>query len=331
MKRTFVTIWNSFWLVYLTFFALPFPMIIYYGTQDGSEETHFLEKSPVTALIMLGISVALWCLLFTGYFKNWIGSVFREKRNIEQIKADGVLRKAEILSAEKTAKPYAGIDSYALKLSFKNLADTTVLVNTTVHDAKPYERRFEKGKRVDLLLDQSMKRSPYFIFANAEVRLKIPVLLLKILGWAIFLALVIWYYGYAYADESRGAGWRFLSFGHPLIVCPLILFCYRILARLLKRYIGRVNELILIKFKGRRTSAKLINASQTGVYINEQPQIRFELEYHDNKRQLHRTSLKKTIGLLQLDLTKQEQLDIFYLPEDPSRIALAYDLDELND
>lgn len=326
MNRTFVTIWNSFWLVYLTFFAIPFPMIIYYATQDGSEETHLLEKSPVTALIMLGISVVLWCLLFSGYFKNWIGSVLREKRNIEQIKADGVLRNAEILSVEKTSKPGAGIDSYALKLSFKNLADTTVQVNTTVNDTKPYERRFEKGKRVELLLDQSMKRSPYFIFANAEVRIKIPVLLLKMLGWAIFLALVIWYYGYAYADESRGAGWRFLSFGHPLIVCPLILFCYRILARLLKRYLGRVDELVLIKFKGRRTSARLINASQTGMYMNAQPQIRFELEYSDYKGQLHRKSLKKVIGLFHLDLIRQEQLDIFYLPEDPSRVALAYDL-----
>ena len=331
MNRTFVSIWNVFWLIYVVFFAIPFPMIIYYSTQDGTESAALISRSPVTALIILGIAVLLWGILFIGYFKNWIVSVFIEKRNIEQIKSEGVLRQAEILASERLATKGAGIDSHALTLSFKNLADTTVVVNTTVNDAKPYERRFEKGKRVELLLDPVMKRKPYFIFASTEVRLNIPVLLLKILGWATFLGLVTGYCVYAYQDESHGAGWRFMSFGHPLFVCAVILFVCRILARLFKRYVSRVSELTLIKFKGRSASAKLMKASQTGVYINEQPQIKFELEYADSRGHLHRTSLKKTIGILQLDLTKQDQLAIFYLPEDPKRIAFADDLDELND
>ncbi|MBE9602329.1 hypothetical protein [Pedobacter sp. MC2016-24] len=331
MNRTLISIWNIFWLIYLIFFAIPFPMIIYYSAHDGTESAALISGSPVTALIVLGISVFLWGLLFIGYFKNWIVSVLIEKRNIEQIKSGGVRRQAEILASESIAAKGTGIDSYALKLSFKNLADTTIVVKTTVNDARPYERRFEKGKRVELLLDPDMKRKPYFIFASTEVSLNIPVLLLKILGWATFLGLVTGYYVYAYQDESHGAGWRFISFGHPLFVCAVILFIYRILARLLKRYVSKVSELTLIKFKGRRASAKLMNASQTGVYINEQPQIKFELEYADGRGHLHRTSLKKTIGILQLDLTRQEQLAIFYLPEDPKRIAFADDLDELND
>ena len=75
--------------------------------------------------------------------------------------------------------------------------------------------------------------------------------------------------------------------------------------------------------------AKLVKASQTGTYINEQPMIRFDVEYTDNRHHVHRGSLKKVIGLLELDITKQEQIEIFYLPENPSQIAFASDLNNI--
>lgn len=326
----FLIIWNSFWLLFMLFFAIPFPMLIYYATQAEVPVSSSMDKDPITALIVLGISVVLWGLLIIGYFKNWILSVFIAKRNIEYIKGNGAIRQAEILSSEKISKPGSKREVYELTLSFKNLADSTIVEKTTLNDAKPYERRFEKGKRLEIIIDKSMKRKPYFVISTTEAHINVPILLLKVAGWIIFLALVLGYYVYAYQDESMGAGWRFLSFGHPLIVCPMILFLYRCIARLIKRYVSSISEKIFIKFKGVKTNARLMKVSQTGVYINEQPQIKFELEFTDQRNQVHRASLKRTIGLLQLDMTKQEQADIFYLPEDPKRIALAIDLDELN-
>ena len=38
--------------------------------------------------------------------------------------------------------------------------------------------------------------------------------------------------------------------------------------------------------------------------------MRFELEYTDNKHHVHRKSLKKIVGLLELDITKKEQIEI---------------------
>ncbi|MNY72247.1 hypothetical protein D3C86_2107560 [compost metagenome] len=58
--------------------------------------------------------------------------------------------------------------------------------------------------------------------------------------------------------------------------------------------------------------------------------IRFELEYTDEQRQVHRKSLKKIVDLLDLASTKQERVDIFYLRDDPGRIAFASDLDEIS-
>lgn len=74
----------------------------------------------------------------------------------------------------------------------------------------------------------------------------------------------------------------------------------------------------------------MISANQTGTYINEQPMIRFELEYTDAMQQVRRASLKKIVNLLDLSVTKQETVDIFYLKDQPERIAFASDLNEIN-
>jgi hypothetical protein len=330
MKRIFSVILGSFWLVFMLFFAIPFPMIIYYAAQSDMEVTPLLDKNPVTALIILAISVIMWGLLLAGYFYRYIIFVFVARRNMEKLKADGVRRQAEILSSEKISTTAGKLDTWDMKLSFKNLADTTITENMQVNDARPYERRFEKGKKVDILIDKNMKRVPYMMFATTEASVKIGIVALRILGWLSIVATVAAYYIYAYSTENEGAGWRFLSFGHPLIVCPAILFFYRFLSWLIITYAEKTSEKIFIKFKGTRATARLIKASQTGTYINEQPQIKFELEYNDEQGRLQKISTNKVIDLLNLDITKQSHLDIFYLREDPSRIAFAHDLDDLD-
>jgi hypothetical protein len=57
--------------------------------------------------------------------------------------------------------------------------------------------------------------------------------------------------------------------------------------------------------------------------------MRFELEYTDHKHHVHRNILKKIVGLLDLDSTKQEYIEIFYLPENPNQIAFANDLNNI--
>lgn len=66
------------------------------------------------------------------------------------------------------------------------------------------------------------------------------------------------------------------------------------------------------------------------MFINEQPQIRFELEYVDHRQLTHRKIYKKVVDLLDLDMVKKESVDIFYLKEDPERIAFTSDLAELS-
>lgn len=320
-----------FWGLYMFFFAVPFPMILYYSINSEFDTSTLTDKNPWLALGILAVSIVLWLILLTGYFWKWIWRVFIAKRNVEQLKAEGEPREAKILTAVKLSKPGAAYDTYELGLAFKNLVGTNIVQKMGINDAKPHERRFEVGKKVNLLIDREMKRIPYFIFATSEASIKIPRLILIFLGWLALVAVVIAYYVYAYQTESQGMGWRFIGFGHPLLICPAVLLSYRFfLGFLLGKLAGTTDDAALIKFKGIRTAAKLLAAGQTGTYINEQPMIRFELEYTDDQHRVYRKSLKKIVNLLDLPVTKQEYIEIFYLKEDPERIAFASDLDEIS-
>lgn len=320
----------GFWAVYMLFFAIPFPMIIYYAVNSEFDINTLKDKNPWLALSIVLISVILWLFVLVVYFRKWILQIFITKRNLEHIKSSGVGREAKIVSAIKISKPTAKEETYELELSFMNLANSEITHKTTITDSKPHERRFEVGKRISLLLDRDMKEPPYFIIATTKASINTTSLFFRILVWLALIVAVIWYYFYSYQTESYGWGWRFMSFGHPLVICALVLLFYRYFLKYVLRKLTGINkDSIFIKFKGIKTWAKLVKASQTGVYINEQPMIRFDLEYIDNRHHPHKNSLKKVVRLLELDLTKQQHVEIFYLEENPKQIAFASDLNNM--
>ncbi|MBS7232218.1 hypothetical protein KHA90_14420 [Flavobacterium psychroterrae] len=328
MKKYFAI---AFGALYMLFFAIPFPMIIYYSVNSEFDVNTLRDTDPWLALSIVGISIILWLIVLLGYFYKWILHIFISKKHIESLKSKGIAREAKILHVVKKSKPDAKFTTYELELLFKNLADTEITHKTVITDGKPQQRRFEVGKKISLILDRDSKKEPHFIIATTEVGINIIRILLIFLGWLVFVGLVLGYYVYAYQTESYGMGWRFMSFGHPLIVCPAVLLFFRYLLKFIfSKLTGLNGDAGLIKFKGMKTWAKLIKVSQTGTYINDQPEIRFELEYSDNKHHVHRNSLKKVIRLLDLDITKQERIEIFYLPENPNQIAFASDLNTIN-
>lgn len=318
----------TFWALYMLFFAIPFPMFMYYAINSEFDVNTLKDKNPYVALGYVVLSLILWMILLTGYFRKWIVQIFITRSTLEKIKTTGVQREAKIINAVKISKPKSKYSTYELELCFKNLSDTEITHKTTITDVKPHERRFETGKKITLLLNRNMSRVPHFIIAAAATAtVNLRSLIVRILGWIILTAVVIAYYVFSYRYESYGMGWRFMCIAHPLIICPLMLLFYRYLVQFIFRKLTGLNEnAAAIKFKGIKTGAKLIKVSQTGTYINEQPMMLFELEYTDHKHQVHKRSLKKIIGLLELDITKKEHIDIFYLPENPAQIAFANDL-----
>lgn len=320
---------SIFWIIYMLFFAIPFPMFIYYSTRDDSLP-NVITDNPWYSLSILAISVLFWAILLIGYFKKWAIRNFSIKRNIEKLKTTGEPREARILESTKIHKTDAAYDTYELTLQFKNLSGSLIMQKTIVNDARPYERRYEAGKTIGILLDKEVKNVPYFIVASTVVSIKKMTIFLTSLAWLTFVSLVVWYYIYSYNLESMGMGWRFMGIGHPLLTCAFMLLLYRAFgAFIAKKFIGKPDQLFLIKFKGTQTTARLLKVSQTGTYINEQPMVDFELEFTDQFNRKHRGNIKKIVDLLDLDSVKQPSFSIFYLNENPQKIAFESDLNEL--
>jgi hypothetical protein len=307
-----------FGIVYALFFAIPFPMILYYNIKADTV-TNLEETDPTFAFCLAVLAGILWMVLLTGYYRKWVLQIFTRKRNLLRIQETGVSREASILSVTNIAASV-----YELSLSFKNLVNTEIVHKMTVNVS-----RFEAGKRVGIIIDKTLKEEPYLILSGTEATVKPTVVALANLLWFTLLGLITVYFMYSYEWESEGMGWRFMSFGHPLIVCPLVLLFYRGLITLIHKNVsGQSGNTALIKFGGIETQARVMKVTQTGRYFNEQPEMDFELEYTDHRSVTHRQSLKKVIGLLTLDMTKQEMISIFYLKEDPAKIVFTGDLRE---
>jgi len=322
--------WMIFWVLYALFFAVPFPMIMYYSINNEQDLRSLQDNSPWLALTLVALSVVLWLIVLTGFLRKWVFKVLSAKSNIEKLKKEGIVREAKIISSARLSKPGGGYDTYELQLSFKNLSGTEIKQRAKVNDIKPYERRFEVGKTVELKIDKDLKHIPYFVFSSSEVQIKKASVVLSVLGWLVVVVLVAGYYVFSYQHESYGMGWRFMSIGHPLLVCPAVFLFYRGLSALILNFSMEFRKAIRLKFKGKRATANIISVRQTGVFINEQPRVEFNLEYTDDQGRFHKPSLKKVINLLELDITKQKYIDIFYLDEAPDQVAIASDLDEIN-
>lgn len=323
MKKSF----SIFWILYMLFFAIPFPMILYYSI-NYSEEVYSTDRlsSPVFSLILLGISIVLWAILLLRYFRKWVLATFRLKDDLNNIQKRGLLKEATVVSAVKTGSIVDHNTEYDVVFSFENLAGTPIQEQMTLVDTKPGLHRYVAGNKLKIRIDQELKTFPYVTLDGAAINYNTKKIVLAILAWLLFSAFVVGYYIFSYNFENSGTGWRFLQFWHPLVLCPIILLSYGFLLALIFNRLGgnpkNVNEL---KYRGIQTDAKLIRATQTGMLINDQPQVKFEFEFQDLQGKTQHASLKKVISLLKVHLTQQPSIPIFYLKENPQIIAFADD------
>lgn len=81
------------------------------------------------------------------------------------------------------------------------------------------------------------------------------------------------------------------------------------------------NEKIL--FAGRSAEAQIISVSQTGLIVNDQPQIMFQVSFKDFRGNDHIAVYKKIVNLLDLSsIPKQGKIGIMYDGNDPKKIMI---------
>lgn len=321
-------IFNWFFILFALYFVIVHPAILYYNIPSS----HLLvDRSPIMAIVYLLIAVIGWSSVLiyglTLLYKRFYGL----QKGIRRLVNRGKLIHAKIqtVTIGKTRKQFVETE---ILVTFSNFSGTPINYLVHVWDSKPYLKRYEVGKTIRLRIDPDIKDQPYVVIDDVEPKLKLQSILLFFGIWILVFAAVVGYFIYAYTTENEGYGWRFLTWNHPLIMSLAVLclfgLIYFALDKLLLSRIGGSMDRKAIKllFYGIQTSARVKQVSQTGTYINEQPEVKFELEFVDTKGGTHQVSIKEIVPLISLHSVHQPTKKIFYLPDSPTTIALQENL-----
>lgn len=309
----------------MLFFALPFPCIIYYGTHGPLQLAD--RSEPWLALSLLAISLALWLVLLQAFLHYLLLAPPRALRRVRNILANGEPRSARIEQAEQTGVFVRGLAQWRLTLAFDNLSGTAITESLTVVDRQPHLQRFVAGQQLGVLLNRTPGAAPNLVLQGAHPELDRAALYRRSIAGAVGIVLVLAAYTLAYQMQSAGRGWTFLGFGHPLLICPLVLCTYLLLARLLARLLGSTLQIDArsdaLKYRGIRVLAQVLDVQQTGTYLNEQPQLEFKLEYYDREGILQQASVRRFVALLDLRDIPREQVAVLYDPEDRRNVRMV--------
>src|SRR5690606_24921646 len=93
---------SIFWTLYAFFFAVPFPMLLYYmiSYTGGGTRSIGLRSTPYWALAYLALSAICWGWLLTRLFRRWFILPAAERRHINQLLRSGTVRDAEVVACQ---------------------------------------------------------------------------------------------------------------------------------------------------------------------------------------------------------------------------------------
>lgn len=278
------------------------------------------QSSPIMATMALVVGIVLWIIFIRWVYVQYLAQPKRQQQNIQYLTDNGRLTRGTVVGNSPVNINKDGSHQIEMTVEFTNLSNTVVRYTFAFTDTKPHEKRYDIGKTINLRLSMDSQSSG-FIIEGMEGRVSFGFGFFAIAFVVLYMVITFLVH---YALFSNGHGWRFLSLWHPWIMTPvmgLLLFnTSGLIGRLFGGRHGEEEDLVLY---GKKTTAVVQHAEQTGTYINEQPQIKYILQYNDDKGKQHLVTLKKIVPLTQLHDVNTGTQDILYLPEDPEKIMFV--------
>lgn len=310
-----------FWILYMLFFCIPFPVFIYMITTETATEP---RNSLAVSYAYLGFSLLIWLYVLVFIINNLFIKTFKEKNTITHILQNGVPRDAKIIDYKLVQyNPKKNINLIQIVLSFQNLRNTLIKHEIMFYDSKPQEKRFDAGNTVKVLLNPDTSQEPYFILSGIQTQFKIKNIIVRIILAILMVAYVLGLYGYFYLRESFDFGWRFLTFMHPIIFSGVMFLLSILVYRLIVGTFLKNKKEERILFTGRNAEAQILSVRQTGLTVNDQPQLMFQVSFKDFRGNEHIAVYKKIVSLLNLSsVPKHGQIEIMYDENDPKKMMI---------
>ncbi|WP_106914990.1 hypothetical protein [Chryseobacterium aurantiacum] len=310
-----------FWGIFILFFCIPFPIFIYMMTEEIATEP---RNSLAVSYGYLGFSLLIWLYVIIFFINSLFIKTFKEKNTIHSILKNGTPRDAKIIGYKLLKYiPKSNMNVVQLVLSFPNLRNISIEHEMMFHDSKPQEKRFDLGGTVKLLLNPDTSQEPYFVLSDQKVEFNKSGMILRCLFVLLLIAYVVGLYYYFYQRESFDFGWQFLTFMHPIIFSGIMTIIFVLTFQLIfgKFFKNKKEERIL--FSGRNAEANILSVTQTGLTINDQPQLMFQVSFKDFRGNEHIAVYKKIVNLLNLSSVPQHgSIEIMYDENDPKKIMI---------
>lgn len=314
MRKPGLTI--SFWAIYMLAFTVGLPIIIYYAGGYASET----PPAPTNlTYISIGLALAAWLLIFIFYGRFYVKSVFTDKQAILKAADEGSTIIAKITNKVQEGM-MRNIAVFRLRLAFTNFSGTPVEVNYQLMDSKPEEKRYEKGDILELSVNLKKKGGQivpkgFKVVPNPTMVFLYTFIFLVLIGTAVYFPLT--------------EDWRNFVLPHPWTLIPLINVGTAIFIGLLLKWIlnmSSANASVRMIVYGLKVTGNIVSYQQTGTFINEQPQVAFNVEFTDKEGRQHSIVTKKIVSLLDIHKLGTGPVDIMYLPEDPGKMVFSDDL-----
>ena len=158
-----------FSILFLLFWAIPFPMLMYYNLSVFSD-----GSSPQMALVWLAVALLLSGLLLWTLFKRLILVRYIAINNLNNLMQNGDVKSAKIIQSTPLTPEFAGINKYQLTLELQNFVGTTIRETMNLNDSKPELHSFDTGKTIKLRIDKTLKNVPYIQLDGAHYNKATP-------------------------------------------------------------------------------------------------------------------------------------------------------------
>lgn len=272
----------------------------------------------------LGLSLFIWGYILVFFINILFIKTFKQRNTIHSILRNGIPREAKVMRYQLLKYfPKTNMNAIQIVLSFPNLRNTMIEHEMMFHDSRPQEKRFDVGNRVKVLLNPDVSQEPYFILSDQKVGFNASGMIVRIVFIILLIAYIIGLYSYFYRRESFDFGWQFLTFMHPIIFSGVMTLIYVLVFQMIVGKFFKNKKEGRILFVGRSAEAQIISVNQTGLTINDQPQIMFQVSFKDFRGKEHIAVYKKVVRLLDLSsVPKTGTIEIMYDEDDPDKITI---------
>ncbi|VEI13071.1 DUF3592 domain-containing protein [Trueperella bialowiezensis] len=292
------------------FFLYIFPLFFLLMDDRPYSTTEF-------AVVLFVIGVVMWTI-FTVFLVMLGFDPYRKAKAHRKLRETGVPVIGEIIRSIQ-AGDEKGKPKFRLRVRFQNLAGSKIERDLDVVDEQPQLRRYARGNRINLRLNQNGYNPPYVV-DTAEFTPKFSVGYLR---WAVFnIAYSVGLFLVEYHLYGQGVGLRFLCPLSNWLMPPVIFLVFVLFILILSGGNGlssvknarQAHELTLY---GVASPGEIVDYRQTGVYKNENPQVNVTVQFLDQRGEIKQRSLREVVPLVDMHKLRRGPVDVLYLPSDP--------------